>query len=173
MLARHSATPPASKVRARAVRSAARSTLERRLAAACGSARSAKHLAARPVGLMLGRSACSVRSTGRAERPWAGTGDASGRPEQLAGTHTSRSVRRAAELRRWLQALSARWLVRSRCRRPSVSRGRPHGRAGTPRRGRAAREGWCWTTIARDGTHQHSQKFATWMTLSTDRFLHA
>ena len=35
-----------------------------------------------------------------------------GKSEQLAGIHTSRSVRCAAELRRWLQALGA-WFVQT------------------------------------------------------------
>ena len=57
-------------------------------------------------------SACSVSSTSRAKRGWAVPGGAPGCPEQLAGIHTSRPVRCAAELRRWRQALGA-WFVQT------------------------------------------------------------
>ena len=53
-----------------------------------------------------------MSSTSRAKRGRAVPGGAPGRPEQLAGILTSRSVRCAAELRRWLQALGA-WFVQS------------------------------------------------------------
>ena len=57
-------------------------------------------------------SVCSVSSTSRAKRGRAVPGGAPGRPEQLAGIHTSRPVRCAAELRRWRQALGA-WFVQT------------------------------------------------------------
>ena len=130
--------------------------VERRHVAACGSAASAKHLAAcrapSRLGVMISRSACSVGATSRSwgVRPGAGgaPGGAPGSPGQLMGVHDSGCVRRTAELCRRHQALHTRLASPFRRRRASVSRRRPHGWAGTPRRGRAAhvapaRVEWC------------------------------
>ena len=138
--------------------------VERRHVAACGSAASAKHLAAcrapSRLGVMISRSACSVGATSRSwgVRPGAGgaPGGAPGSPGQLMGVHDSGCVRRTAECRRH-QALHTRLASPFRRRRASVSRRRPHGRAGTPRRGREAhvapaRVEWCARSHSLPGT---------------------